>query len=311
MIVLNTVIINNKVTREEKIQLIAGLIEIPEILKSYENQMQLSIMVLEASYIDDDIMLLLRPELLVAKGKLSEAALRLEEIIQKRPDNYFAWEKLLMVYLQKEDYVNLEVKGKECSTRFNRSVIAKLLYATAANENKDYTVALEELKKANIMAGDNKELQLQVLSLQADVYYRMKDYSKAFETFDEAIKNNKDDLTVLNNYAYYLAEQNMRLKEAEIMAKKVIDTEKSNNTFLDTYSWVLYKRGKLREASKVMENIINSGAKPDAEWFEHYGFILKKKKDCTDAVKNWNVALKLDSTKTYLLKEIENCQGSR
>jgi hypothetical protein len=60
-----------------------------------------------------------------------------------------------------------------------------------------------------------------------------------------------------------------------------------------------------------MENIINSGAKPDAEWFEHYGFILKKKKDCTDAVKNWNVALKLDSTKTYLLKEIENCQGSR
>lgn len=311
MVVLNVVIINNKVTREEKIQFIAGLIEIPEILKSYGTQLELSIMVLEASYIDDDIILLLRPELLVAMGKLSEAASRLEEIIQKKPDNYFAWEKLLMVYLQKEDYVNLEIKGKECSTRFNRSVIAKLLYATAANENKNYTVALEELKNANILAGDNKELQLQILSLQADVYYRMKEYNKAFETFDDAIKINKDDLTVLNNYAYYLAEQNMRLKEAEVMAKKVIDTEKSNNTFLDTYGWVLYKRGKLREASKVMETILNSGTKPDAEWFEHYGFILKKKKDCPDAIKNWNVALKLDSTKTHLLKEIENCQGSR
>jgi Tfp pilus assembly protein PilF len=194
---------------------------------------------------------------------------------------------------------------------FNRSVIAKLLYATAANENKNYNVALEELRKANILAGENKELQLQVLSLEADIYYRMKDYSKAFMTFDEAIKNNKNDLTILNNYAYYLAEQNIRLKEAEIMAKKVIDTEKSNNTFLDTYGWVLYKRGKLNEASKVMETIIKSGAKPDAEWFEHYGFILKKKKNCDEAVKNWNVALQLDSRKTHLLKEIENCQGSR
>jgi tetratricopeptide (TPR) repeat protein len=311
MIVTNAVIINSKVTREEKIQLIAGLIEIPEILESYGNQLQLSIMILEASYIDDDIIQILRPELLVAMEKLPEAASRLEEIIMKKPDNYFAWEKLLMVYLKKQDYVNLELKGKECATLFNRSVIAKLLYATAANENKNYTVALEELRKANILAGDNKELQLQVLSLEADIYYRMKDYSKAFMTFDEAIKNNKNDLTILNNYAYYLAEQNIRLKEAEIMAKKVIDTEKSNNTFLDTYGWVLYKRGKLNEASKVMETIIKSGAKPDAEWFEHYGFILKKKKDCNEAVKNWNVAMQLDSTKTHLLKEIENCQGSR
>jgi hypothetical protein len=60
-----------------------------------------------------------------------------------------------------------------------------------------------------------------------------------------------------------------------------------------------------------MEGIIKSGAKPDAEWFEHYGFILKKERNCPEAVKNWNISLKLDSTKTHLLKEIENCQGSR
>jgi tetratricopeptide (TPR) repeat protein len=311
IIVLNKAILNDKITREQKIELVAGLIGKPEILKSYGDQLEISIMVLEASYNDDDIIVLLRPELLTAMNNLAEAASRLEEIIQKKPDNYFAWEKLLMVYFQKSDFVNLELKGKECATRFNRSFLAKLLYATAANENKNYIVALEELRKAIILAGENKELQLQVLALQADVYYRMKDYNKAFETFDEAMKNNKDDLTILNNYAYYLAEQNIRLKEAEIMAKKVIETEKSNNTFLDTYGWILYKRGKLREAAKVMEGIIKSGAKPDAEWFEHYGFILKKERNCPEAVKNWNISLKLDSTKTHLLKEIENCQGSR
>jgi tetratricopeptide (TPR) repeat protein len=311
ILVINSVILNDGVTREEKIGLFARLIEQPEILKSYGNQMQLSMMVLESEYKDDGIIKLLRPELLVAMGNLAEAASKLEEIVKNTPDNYFAWEKLLMTYLQEEDYKNLELKGEECATRFNTSFLAKLLYATGANENKNYKVALDELTKANILAGNNKELLLQVLSLQADVYYRMKDYSKAFETFDEAMKNNENDLTILNNYAYYLAEQNMRLKEAEIMAKKVIETEKTNTTFLDTYGWVLYKRGKLIEAAKVMETILNSNSKPDAEWYEHYGYILKKRNNCKEAVVKWEYALKLDSTKVHLRKEIEDCQGYR
>ena len=100
--------------------------------------------------------------------------------------------------------------------------------------------------------------------MRADAYYRMKDYQKAFETFEIALKTDNDDLTVMNNYAYYLAEQNTNLKEAEMLAKKVIEKEKGNTTFLDTYGWVLYKRGKLQEAAKVMESIIESGEKPDA-----------------------------------------------
>jgi hypothetical protein len=57
----------------------------------------------------------------------------------------------------------------------------------------------------------------------------------------------------------------------------------------------------------VMGEIINSGQKPDAEWYEHYGYILKKQKKCDEAVLKWNIALKLDSAKTHLVKEIEAC----
>ena len=151
-------------------------------------------------------------------------------------------------------------------------------------------------------------MMLQVLSQRADVYYRMNDYDKAFKTFDEALKNDDSDLTILNNYAYYLAEQNTRLKEAETMARKVIEKEGTNNTFLDTYAWVLYKRGRIREAEKVMETIIKNDSVPDAEYYEHYGYILKKKNDCKNAIINWNIALKLDSSKTGLIKEIAKCQ---
>jgi tetratricopeptide (TPR) repeat protein len=305
---LNSVILNNNIEKENKISLMAKLIEIPDMNQQYGDKVMIALMVLEANYNDDNIVPLLRTELLLKENKLGDAADRLNEIIKSSPDNYYAWEKLLFVYLQMKDYEKLITKGEECATKFNRSFPAKLLYANGALELGRYDIALDELKKAEILAEDNKDFIIQVLTMRADVYYRMKDYLKAFETFKAALKSDNQDLTVINNYAYYLAEQNSNLKEAEEMARKVTEKEKGNNTFLDTYGWVLYKRGKLKEAAKVMESIINSGQKPDAVWFEHYGYILKKQKKYAEAIKSWNIALKLDSSKTELIKEIENCK---
>lgn len=305
---LNIVLINDKITKEEKISLIAELIENKDIIRDHDKKMEIAIMVLEAAYKDDDLTMLLRPEFLQNEKKVKEAAVRLEEIIKLNPGNYYAWEKLLLVYYELKDYSKLQQRGEECATKFNLSVVAKMLYATGAMENENYAVAIEELRKADILAGDNKELKLQVLTMKADTYYRMKNYNEAFKAYDEALKMDNSDLTVMNNYAYYLAEQNMKLKEAEQMAKTVIEKEKANNTYMDTYAWVLYKRGKSREASRIMEKIINTEDKGDAEYYEHYGYILRKLGRCSDAVKNWEAAMLLDGTKTNLKKEIENCK---
>jgi len=64
----------------------------------------------------------------------------------------------------------------------------------------------------------------------------------------------------------------------------------------------------LNEAAKIMESIISKGERPDAEWYEHYGYILKKQRKCSKAIENWNIAIQIDSTKTLLIKEIENCK---
>lgn len=306
--VLNSVIVNDKVLKEDKISLFAQLIEIPDMVKDNADKMAISIMVLEANYKDDDIILLLRPELQIKQNKLAEAANRLNEIVKAKAQNYFAWEKLLLVYLQMGDFNNLFIKGEECATLFNTSFLAKLLYANGALENGKFSIAIEELRKAEILARDNKEYIMQVLTMRADVYYRMKDFSKAFEAFEQAKKINSNDLTLLNNYAYYLAEQNLNLKEAEEMARKVIDAENNNVTFLDTYAWVLFKRGKIGEAAHIMEKIFAKGENEDATLFEHYGYILKGQKKCSLAVENWEIAIKMDSTKMNLKKEIENCR---
>jgi tetratricopeptide (TPR) repeat protein len=309
IILLSKIILNTDISRDDKIRLFSGMIENNDLITAKGNELQMDCMIMEAAYKDDDLVLLLRPELMAARKMLPLAAERLEVIITERPENYYAWEKLLFVYLEEKDYKKLQEKGELCATKFNRSFTAKLLYASAATENKQYDIALEELRKANILAGDDSAMITQVLSLKADVYYRKKDYENAFKTFEEALKRNPEDLTVLNNYAYYLAEQNIRLKDAEVMAKKVIEKEKENTTFMDTYGWVLYKRGKINEAARIMEAVIKSGREADAAWYEHYGYILRKKNNCAEAVNNWNIALKIDSTKVNLIKEIQNCAG--
>jgi len=304
---LNIVFISPRINREEKISLMSELIVNKDIIKSYGNKMEMAIMILEANYQEDDIIILLRPEFLQNEKKTLEAASRLEEIIKKRPENYYAWEKLLLVYYDLKDFRKLEKSGEECATRFNRSIIAKILYANAAMENEHFDIALEELRKADILAGDSKDMKLQVLTLKADIYYRMKNFTEAFKEYDDALKLDDSDLTVMNNYAYYLAEQNMNLREAEKMAKVVTEKDKENITFLDTYAWVLYKRGRAKEAIKIMEKIVSSEDNEDAEYFEHYGYILKKLGKCRDAVKSWQKAISLDESKTNLNKEIENC----
>jgi Tfp pilus assembly protein PilF len=262
---------------------------------------------LEADNTKDGIVILLRPEFYINQGDSKKAVARLEEIISEQPDNYYAWERCLLLYSETKDWDKLMIKGEVCATKFNRSFVAKVLYASAAMEKGKYTVAEEELRKSKILAGNDTDKIVQVLVMNADLFYRKKEYVKSFETFKEALKIKPEDDMILNNYAYYLAEQGQELKEAERMARFVIEKEKGNTTYLDTYAWVLYKRGRYKEAEKILENIISSTNKEDAEWYEHLGYIMKALKKCDKAVDYWKTAYKIDERKSSLLKEIENC----
>ena len=307
-ILLNPVIINNDIKKESKIALFARLIEIENITKDISDRVILALMVLEAEYSSDDIVPLLRPDFLDKIGRTKESIDILESLIISRPGNYYAWERLLFLYLKVGDYNNLMIKGEQCATKFNRSFVAKVLYANGAIEKKLYDIAIEELRKAEILAGSNKQFIIQVLTMRADAYYRMKNYDKAFETFKKAVTIDGEDITILNNYAYYLAEQDLNLKEAEAMALKVIEKEGNNSTFLDTYAWVLYKRGKVKDAVKIMEKIISEATEPNAEYYEHYAYMLKELKKCARAIESWNRAMEIDTTRTELQEEVENCE---
>jgi hypothetical protein len=60
-----------------------------------------------------------------------------------------------------------------------------------------------------------------------------------------------------------------------------------------------------------MEQVISRGTNLVSEHYEHYGFILQKQRKCKQAIENWEIAIKLDSSNTHLINEIENCGKRR
>lgn len=304
---LNNIFKSDVVEREQKIAVARKLAGDSAYVKDNAASLAESLVMLEATYPGDEEILSLRPGVYEAAGLTEKAIERYEEILKDgRPDFWFK-ERLLILYAERKEYRKLYDLAAGYSRDNNRSILGKVYYAMAAMELKEYEVADAELKKALILAGNNDQLKVQVMSMMGDLKYRMKEYEISYSFYEEALKISPDDPLLLNNYAYFLAEGGNDLKKALKMAEKVMETDGDNYTYIDTYAWVLYKMGKYREAQKEMLRIFEAGEGKDPELLEHMGYIKKALGNCEEAVVYWKEALSKDDSKVYLEEEIRKC----
>ena len=111
-----------------------------------------------------------------------------------------------------------------------------------------------------------------------DLYHEQGDEEKAFEAYERTLRNDPDNILVLNNYAYYLAVKNQDLDKALEMSTKAITAEPDNPTYLDTHAWVLYMKGDYKEAEKYMKKALKLLKEPDETYTRHYEAIERKLK---------------------------------
>ena len=149
-------------------------------------------------------------------------------------------------------------------------------YAGVANsvlENNDD--AITYLEKGRRYTSD----KLQMANFDAflgDIYHQQGEEEKAFDAYDRTLRNDPDNVLVLNNYAYYLAVKGQDLDKALEMSTKAIAAEPDNPTYLDTHAWVLYMKGDYKEAEKHMKKALKLLKEPDATYTKHYEAILNK-----------------------------------
>lgn len=109
-----------------------------------------------------------------------------------------------------------------------------------------------------------------------DLYHTVGDIEKSFAAYDRVLRFDPDNVSVLNNYAYYLSLRKERLDEAYAMAKHAVELKPDNAVYLDTYAWVLYQKGDYKAAEIQMSKAIKLLKQPDKTYYQHYADILEK-----------------------------------
>ena len=112
-----------------------------------------------------------------------------------------------------------------------------------------------------------------------DLYHEEGEEEKAFEAYERTLRNDPDNVLVLNNYAYYLAVKNQDLDKALEMSSKAVAAEPDNPIYLDTHAWVLYMKGDYKEAEKHMKKALKLLKEPDETYTKHYEAIMSKLKN--------------------------------
>ncbi len=129
---------------------------------------------------------------------------------------------------------------------------------------------------------------------------------RCYTAYDKALKLHSDNILVLNNYAYFISEEESGdLQHALEMSSRAIALDEKNPTHLDTHAWILFKLGRLEEAAKYMRVAISLDSSKSPELPLHYGDILAAQGNAFMAEVYWKRAEALGYSAEEVQKRID------
>ena len=227
------------------------------------------------------------------------------DAIARDSSSFISWYQLIFTDMSLEDAEGLYAHTKKAQRFYPEQPIFYLFNGVALIDMEKYQEAAKVLEKGRYLSAD-KKLTVNFDTYLADIYHELGDKEKMYKQYDRVLKNDPENIYVLNNYAYFLSIDNTRLEDALRMSEITIEKEPKNTTYLDTYAWVLYKLGRYKEAKKWMEKVFSYDKNASGVYYEHYGDILYKFGDTKKAVQNWKKAKKLGETSEFIDQKIRD-----
>ena len=146
---------------------------------------------------------------------------------------------------------------------------------------------------------------INALSSLPVIYESEGNFKGSDSVYTVALKRLPDNALLLNNFAYSLSERNLRLKEAEQMARKALEKEPDNSSYLDTMGWIYFKLGDYARAEKYILRAIEKG-EASAVVLEHMGDIYVKLNKPQKAREYYMKALELDPENKQVRDKLAN-----
>ena len=105
--------------------------------------------------------------------------------------------------------------------------------------------------------GQEERVAGRIARLQALAAYQSGDFEAAAAAYRRLLKQNPDDLEVLNNLAYLLANDVDRPQEAVPLAERAAKLAPENAEVLDTLGWAYYRAGDSTRAQETLRRSVN------------------------------------------------------
>ena len=173
--------------------------------------------------------------------------------------------------------------------------------------NGDVDEALEIFQQALRQVSEESDAEMvgDIYTIMGDLLHEKGETDESYACYDLALQYTPSNIPVLNNYAYFLAEEGRFLEKAEVMSRRTIEAEPTNTTYLDTYAWVLYKLQRYAEALTYIEQALACTSQPSDVLYEHAGDICYQLGDTPQALDYWRKALELQRVAGAIDKSLE------
>ena len=247
----------------------------PRFMKSFSSQLDSTVNIAVNAHPADSSILQTAGLYYLVTDRKEAAADAFKKVMTEFPDNVGATASYIQTLLYINDWDKVVSACDSAMVRFPQEA-GFLEFANAAEFNrKNYPAVIENCVKMLRIAPTDSATFVTAWSTIGDMYHLLGDQSKAFKSYETALKVAPDNAPVLNNYAYYLSVEGKKLKKAYAMSKKTVEAEPDNATYLDTFGWILYLQGKALEAKPFFKHAMLYGGKDSATILDHYATVLE------------------------------------
>lgn len=233
-------------------------------------------------------------ELCINRPEADEAMMRplVEKILVKEPDNRWAHLTMLYFAIERQDYEEVVARCETAIMYFPETLTLYRYRGVSLYHLGRKEEALETYKQGVARCGDtaNAGELSDMYALIGDSYHEAGNMKEAIEAYESALAFDSSNLSVLNNYAYYLALAGMNLDKALEMSARTLQDEPDELIYVDTYAWILFLLERYDEAKAYADRLMAGDAPKSAVEYHHCGDIYAKCGDIDKAVECWILA---------------------
>lgn len=237
--------------------------------------------------------------------KTGESELALEKLEQANrvvPEERDAWRQRFQLLFAMEKYQ--QVINLSGSAESQVSDDAIIQFFTGASYMLTGRPAEAEiwLDRATLSPA-RREFRSVVYGAVGDVKQELDKVDEAIQAYERAIRLDASNHNAMNNYAYFLAEQEQQLDKALKLAEQAVSQQPENASYLDTLGWIYFKSGNLIQAEQYLQIAIKTGV-AGAEIFEHLGDVYHEMGETENAKIWWKRAFEEDPGRTHLQEKL-------